>query len=74
MTVAEHLPQLWLAVYIATLWLVSVGGKAEANADADTPECAIPDIVDFLIQPGCRKRRMRRATMLRLVSVFRRER
>ena len=64
--------RLWLAVSVATLWLVSVGGEAEVNAGI--PECAIPDIVDFLVQPTrkCRKRRMRKATMLRLVSIFRR--
>jgi len=64
--------RLWLAVSVATLWLVSVGGEAEVNADI--PEWVMPDIVDFLVQPTrkCRKRRMRKATMLRLVSIFRR--
>ena len=51
---------------------IPAGGEAEANAD--TPDCAVPDTVDYLVQPTGthRKRRMRKATMLRLVSVFRR--
>lgn len=69
MTDPGRAQRLWLAVSVATLWLASVGGEAEANID--TTECAIPDIVDFLVQPT-RKRRMRKATMLRLVSIFRR--
>lgn len=70
MTDPRRAQRLWLAVSVATLWLVSVGGDAEVNADI--PEGVIPDIVDFPVQPKCRKRRMRKATMLRLVSIFRR--
>jgi len=52
----------------------SVGSEAEAEDNAAIPECVIPDIVDFLVQPTGkhRKRRMRKATKLRLVSIFRR--
>ena len=79
MTDPRRAQRLWLAISVATLWLVSVGSEAEDNAEADAaiPEGAIPDIVDFLVQPTGksgkhRKRRMRKATKLRLVSVFRR--
>ena len=82
MTDPRRAQRLWLAISVATLWLVSVGSEAEDNADADAaipdiPQGAIPDIVDFLVQPTGksgkhRKRRMRKATKLRLVSVFRR--
>ena len=69
MTDPRRAQRLWLAVSVATLWLVSVGGEAEDNAHI--PEGVIPDIVDFLVQPNT-MRRMRKATMLRLVSIFRR--
>ena len=69
MTDPRRAERLWLAVSVATLWLVSVGSEAEDNAAI--PEGVIPEIVDFLVQPNT-KRRMRKATKLRLVSVFRR--
>jgi hypothetical protein len=69
MTDPRRAQRLWLAVSVATLWLVSVGSEAEDNAAI--PEGVVPDIVDVLVQPN-RKRRMRKATKLRLVSVFRR--
>jgi len=55
---------LWLAVAVATLWLLSVGGEADATVPAHT----VPDGTALVpAQP-----RTRRATRLRLVRVFRR--
>lgn len=56
--------RLWLAVSVATLWLVSVGGAAEDRVAEGT----LLDVT-ALCPP---KPRSRRATCLRLVSVFRR--
>jgi hypothetical protein len=56
--------RLWLAVAVATLWLLSVGGEA----DEAVPEGPLEDVT-MLCPP---KRRSRRETRLRLVSVFRR--
>jgi len=74
--------RLWLAVSVATLWLLSVGGEAEvmaAMADESIPEIIFPDIVDCLGQCARphkpsqqRKTRQRKAARLRLISVFRR--
>ena len=55
---------LWLAVAVATLWLLSVGGEADETIPAST----VPDVMALLPEQP----RMRRATRLRLVSVFRR--
>ena len=56
--------RLWLAVAVATLWLLSVGGAAEDSV----PESTLLDVTAL-----CPERpRSRRATRLRLVSVFRR--
>jgi len=64
MTQPERAARLWLAVAVATLWLLSVGGEAEETIPAST----VPDVTALVPwQP-----RMRRATRLRLVSVFRR--
>ncbi len=64
MTKPERAARLWLAVAVATLWLLSVGGEAEATIPAST----VPDVTALVpTQP-----RMRRATRLRLVSIFRR--
>ena len=64
MTHPARAARLWLAVAVATLWLVSVGGATE---DA-IPESTILDVTAVLGAP----RRQRRATRLRLVSVFQR--
>lgn len=56
--------RLWLAVAVATLWLVRVGGEAEA-AIADS---TLADLTPALSG----MRRQRRATQARLVGVFRR--
>jgi hypothetical protein len=64
MTTPERAARLWLAVAVATLWLLSVGGEAEETIPAST----IPDITAL----GPTQPRMRRATRLRLVSIFRR--
>jgi hypothetical protein len=64
MTKPERAARLWLAVAVATLWLLSVGGEADATIPART----VPNVTALVPQPL----RMRCATRLRLVSVFRR--
>ena len=64
MTTPERAARLWLAVAVATLWLLSVGGEAEETIPAST----VPDVTALVPTPL----RMRRATRLRLVSVLRR--
>lgn len=54
----------WLAVAVATRWRLRVGGLAEETI----PERTLRDVTDALAG----QRRQRRATRLRLVSVFRR--
>jgi hypothetical protein len=63
MSAPDRAARLWLAVAVATLWLLSVGGEADATLPAST----------WLDVTGwCPERpRTRRATRLRLVSVFR---
>jgi hypothetical protein len=64
MTKPDRAARLWLAVAVATLWLLSVGGEAEETIPVST----VPDVTALV--PG--QPRTRRATHLRLVSVFRR--
>jgi hypothetical protein len=64
MTQPDRAARLWLAVAVATLWLLSVGGMAEEAIPAST----LLDVSDALAG----QRRQRRATRLRLVSIFRR--
>src|SRR5499433_3479565 len=64
MTQPERAARLWLAVAVATLWLLSVGGEADKAIPAST----VPEVTALLPIPL----RLRRATCLRLVSVFRR--
>ena len=64
MTQPERAARLWLAVAVATLWLLSVGGMAEEAIPAST----LLDVSDALAG----QRRQRRATRLRLVSIFHR--
>ena len=64
MTEPDRAARLWLAVAVATLWLLSVGGEAEETIPVST----VPDVTALV--PG--QPRTRRATRLRLVSVFRR--
>jgi hypothetical protein len=64
MTKPDRAARLWLAVAVATLGLLSVGGEAEETIPAST----VPDITALV--PG--QPRTRRATRLRRVSVFRR--
>ena len=59
----ERAARLWLAVAVATLWLLSVGGAAEETI----PPSTFLDLTAALAQA----RRPRQATRLRLVSVFR---
>jgi hypothetical protein len=60
----ERASRLWLAVAVATRWLVRVGGEAEASL----PESTALPITPALLA----RRRRRRATRLREVGVFRR--
>ena len=64
MTQPARAARLWLAVAVATLWLLSVGGWAEDTIPAST----LLDVSAALAH----QRRQRRATRLRLVSTFRR--
>ena len=64
MTKPMRAARLWLAVAVATLWLLSVGGEADATIPAST----VLDVTALVPPPA----RTRRATRLRLVSVFRR--
>ena len=64
MTDPERASRLWLAVAVATLWLVRVGGEAEDTI----PESTLLPLAEVDLAP----RRQRRATRLRLVSLFRR--
>jgi hypothetical protein len=64
MTEPQRAARLWLAVAVATLWLLSVGGVAEETIPAST----LLDVTAIL----ARQRRSRRATRLRLVSIFHR--
>ena len=64
MTQPDRAARLWRAVAGATLWLLSVGGEAGARLPAST----VLDVTALVPQPA----RTRRATRLRLVSVFRR--
>jgi DDE family transposase len=59
----QRAARLWLAVAVATLWLLSVGGLAEETIPAGT--------LLELPATGGPGSRPRRATQLRLVSVFR---
>jgi hypothetical protein len=63
MTDPQRAARLWLAVAVATLWLLSVGGIAEETVPVGT---LLPLPAD-----GLPSSRPRRATQLRLVSVFR---
>jgi hypothetical protein len=64
MTDPARAARLWLAVAGATLWLLSVGGEADEAIPAST----VPEVTALIPMPL----RLRRATCLRLVSVFRR--
>ena len=64
MTQPARAARLWLAVAVATRWLLSVGGMAEETI----PESTRLDVSAALAS----QRRQRRATRLRLVSIFRR--
>lgn len=61
----ERAARLWVVIAVATLWLVSVGGEAEA--DAETPESAFAPLDAAL--PA--QTHQRRATRLRTVAIFR---
>jgi hypothetical protein len=64
MTTPDRAARLWLAVAVATWWRRRVGGEADETIPAST----VPDVTALVPhQP-----RTRRATRLRLVSLFRR--
>lgn len=63
MTEPQRAARLWLAVAVATLWRLSVGGLAEETIPVGTLLKLPPNN-----EPGARPRP---ATQLRLVSVFR---
>jgi len=63
MTDPQRAARLWLAVAVATLWLLSVGGLVEETIPVGT--------LLELPANGLPSGRPRRATQLRLVSVFR---
>jgi len=63
MSAPDRAARLWLAVAVATLWLLSVGGEADETIPAST----LLDVTAWCPAPP----RTRRATRLRLVSVFR---
>jgi hypothetical protein len=54
MTKPDRAARLWLAVAVATLWLLSVGGEADAALPAST----VPDVTALVPQPP-RTRRVR---------------
>lgn len=64
MTDPTRAARLWLAMAVATLWLVSVGGEA----DETLPPTLLPDLATALPPPP----RSHQAAHLRLVSIFRR--
>ena len=63
MTDPDRAARLWLAVAVATLWLLSVGGEADASVPVST-------LLD--VTTGLARRRQHQTTRLRVVSVFRR--
>ena len=63
MTDPQRAARLWLAVAVATLWLLSVGGLAEETI----PESTLLPLESDDVPAS----RARRATQLRLVSIFR---
>jgi hypothetical protein len=65
MTDPERAGRLWLAVAVATLWLVRVGGEVEDTL----PDSTLLSLAEVGLPS---RRRQRRATRLRLVSLFRR--
>jgi hypothetical protein len=66
MTDPERAARLWLVIALATLWLLSVGGEADAALAAEA-ETALP-----LPAGTGAPTRTRRATRLRLVGIVRR--
>ena len=58
----ERAARLWLCVAVATLWLLAVGGEAEAS---------VPEGTLLSLEEVSSPRRSRSATRLRLVRVFR---
>src|SRR5205085_2535639 len=64
MTDPDRAARLWLAIAVATLWVVSVGGEAEATLPASS--------LDALPALHVARQRAQRRTRLRLLSCFRR--
>jgi hypothetical protein len=65
-----RLERLWLAVAVATLWVLQVGGQAEAEADAEPVSPALPDLEPGRPGPQRPRRGRRRAEPARIWAVF----
>jgi hypothetical protein len=61
---AERATRFWLAIAVATLWVLSVGGEADANV----PESSL----EALSENHIARRRLRQSSFTRLLSCFRR--
>jgi hypothetical protein len=64
MSAPDRAARLWLALAVATLWMVSVGGALEVDAPSDAPE--LPDLRLLLETTGTPTGRRRRLRLLRL--------
>lgn len=61
----KRVERFWLAIAIATLWTLSVGG----SIDETIPEISCPDISNII---NAKRKRKRKTTKSRMVSIFRR--
>lgn len=64
MSAPERAARLWLALAVATLWMVSVGGALEVDGPADAAE--LPELRSLLGTMGTTTGRQRRLRVLRL--------
>jgi hypothetical protein len=62
MTDAERATRFWLAIAVATLWVLSVGGEADANIPAGS--------FDALSENHIARRRSQKNSGVRLLSCF----
>jgi hypothetical protein len=60
----ERATRFWLAIAVATLWVLSVGGEADANIPASS--------FDALPENHIARRRSRKTAFTRLLSCFHR--
>lgn len=66
---AQRAERLWLAVAVATLWVLAVGGEAEVEAEQEVLWTELTEITALPLGSAARQCR---AYQARLVSVFRR--